>query len=112
MGKGKCDGLGTYRRMEANNYQERGAFYNPNPKYPAAKYLPKARSKIPYQVAALALDPPAVAGDALEHIGGQARGSEEPPPPPPVRPPPGLPTTGPPPPPPPLSEPSEYDLVD
>ena len=108
-GKGKSDGRGTYRRMEANNYQERGALYNPNPTYPAAKCVPKARSQMPNQVASLALDPPAVAGDALEHIGGQARGSEEPPPPPPVRPPPGLPTTGPPPPPPP---PSEFDLVD
>ncbi len=97
----------SYRRMEANNYQERGAFYNPNPKYPAAKYPPKARAKSPKRVvAAFALDPPAVAGDALERIGGQASGSEELPPPPP----PGIPplrTVVPPPPP-----ASEFDLVD
>ena len=44
MGKGKSDGRGTYRRMEANNYQERGAFYNPKPTFPAATCVPKARS--------------------------------------------------------------------
>ena len=76
----------------------------------AVRFHPsQTTTKINLWDAALALDPLAVAGDALEHIGGQARGSEEPPPPPPVRPPPGLPTTGPQPPP---APPFEYDLVD
>ena len=44
-GKGKSDGLGTYRRMEANNYQERGAFYNPNHNTPPRNTCPMRDSK-------------------------------------------------------------------